>query len=329
MPAGGGGAAPSGSGGHAATTAANGSGGKSGAGSGGTGGSAGTTPTSDAGNAPASDGGSTPGADTGSFPAVKDLEQDGPYTSTTMSDVGPNSNYTVYLPTELAPDGAKNPIVAWMSGGSTGPDLYVLLPHLATHGFVVIASNTLPGIGDEVALGQELVMGIDWITAENKRMGSMLFGKLDETKIASMGYSMGSLATFTIADDPRLTTTVHISGGNMDPTRIQKLRAPAAFLCGVPGDDSCNILSTDCDIAGANCATDFMNATTPVFYAMFQYGHLGILTDPYATRINGVVTGWLRWKLMSDETLRSMFVGEQCTLCKDTMDWTVKQKDLQ
>ena len=70
-----------------------------------------------------------------------------------------------------------------------------------------------------------------------------------------MGYSMGSLATFTIANDPRLTTTVHISGGNMVPERVNNLHAPAAFFCGIPGDASCNILSTDCDIAAANCDT--------------------------------------------------------------------------
>jgi dienelactone hydrolase len=269
---------------------------------------------------------SSSGAATGPFPAVSDLAGDGPFQATEIDETGPNNNYTVFLPTELAPNGAKNPIVGWMNGGSTGPALYVLLPHLATHGFVVVASNTLPAIGDEVALGQEIIAGIDWALDQNKQQGSMLFGKLDETKIAAMGYSMGSLATFTIADDPRLTTTVHISGGNMDPSRIDKLREPAAFFCGIPGDDSCTIVNTDCDIAGANCATDFMNATTPVFYGMFQYGHLGVLTDPYSTQIGAAVTGWLRWKLMSDRTLEQMFIGDQCTMCKDG-NWTVKEKN--
>jgi hypothetical protein len=215
-----------------------------------------------------------------------------------------------------------------MSGGGTGPDLYPLLPHLATHGFVVVASNTIPAAGDEDNLGLELKAGITWAIEENNRADSMLFGKLDETKIASMGYSMGSLATFTIADDERLTTTVHISGGNMAPENIMKLRQPAAFFCGIPVEDCSNLLAADCDIAGFNCKTDFMNATTPVFYGYFNYGHLGILTDPYTTIITNAATGWLRWKLMSDTTLAAMFVGDDCTLCKDTADWTVQQKGL-
>ena len=253
-----------------------------------------------------------------SFPSVSDLGGDGPYESMTVQNSGPNSNYTIYRPAELAPGGAKNPIVGWMSGGGSTPSQYTLLPHLATHGFVVVASNTAPALGAEVALGEEIIAGIDWILMENSKSGSPFFETLDATKIASMGYSMGGLATTTIAGDPRLTTTVHISGGNMQTDRIKMLHAPAAFLCGASG----------ADIAGANCATDFEAATSPVFYGVFNGGdHLGIRTPPYSDRIRLVVTGWLRWQLMQDASLKSMFVGDMCTVCKDP-NWTVKQKNL-
>jgi hypothetical protein len=323
--AGSGGAAPvvGGSGGVAAAVAGRpavpGSGQDAGPASGGTSGSA---------AAGSGDSGTSAAPTTGLFPAVTDFVGDGPFTPTTLDNTGPSGNYTVYLPQEPPPQGAKNPIVGWMSGGSTVPSGYTLLPHLASHGFVVVASNTAPGIGDEVNLGKEIIAGIDWAIAENARQGSQLFGRLDTTKIASMGYSMGSLATFTIADDPRLTTTVHISGGNMAPERINNLHAPAAFLCGIPGDDTCNILSTDCDIAAANCDTDFANAKTPVFYANFPGGHLGILTPPNQDIIQAEATAWLRWQLMGDSTLKSRFVGDQCTVCKDSNWKKVQQKNL-
>jgi hypothetical protein len=253
-----------------------------------------------------------------SFPSVTDLGADGPYPAMTVQRTGPNGTYTVYRPTQLAPGGAKHPIVGWMSGGSTTPTAYPMLPHLATHGFVVVASNTAPSLGEEEALGKEIIAGIDWALAENANASSPFFEKLDATKIASMGYSMGALATTTIAGDPRLTTTVHISGGNMVTERIKMAHAPAAFICGASG----------VDIAGANCATDFEAATVPVFYGVFNGGdHLGVLTSPYSARIEVVVTGWLRWQLMSDASLKPMFVGDQCTVCKD-MNWTVKQKGL-
>jgi hypothetical protein len=262
--------------------------------------------------------GGAAGAPGASFPPAADLGKNGPYTPMTVMSTGPGGTYTIFRPAELAPGGAKNPIVGWMSGGGSKPSGYPLLPHLASHGFVVVASNTSPAIGTEEALGKEIIAGIDWVLAENAKADSAYHDKLDATKIASMGYSMGALATTTIAGDPRLTTTVHISGGNMVTDRIKMLHAPAAFLCGASG----------VDIAGEGCATDFEAATVPVFYGVFNGGdHLGVMTQPYADRIRLVVTGWLRWQLMRDATLAPMFVGDQCTVCKDS-NWTVKQKNL-
>lgn len=265
-------------------------------------------------------GGSTTGTSGAGFGtvAVENLDKDGTFKSTTVQSTGPGSTYTIYRPQELAPNGSKNPVVAWISGGGSSHSQYTLLPHLATHGFVVIASNTVPAMGAQAALGKEMVAAIDWIVTESTRSGSDFNGKVDASKVAAMGYSMGALAAMSAAADPRWTTTVHISGGAGDTT-IKNLHSPAAFICGASGTD----------IAGANCALDFDAATTPVFYGVFKGGdHLGVRTSPYQERIRAVVTGWLRWQLMSDQALKPMFVGDQCTVCKDS-NWTVKQKNLQ
>lgn len=258
-----------------------------------------------------------------------DPSKDGPFKSTTLKKVGPDAGYTVYLPRELGANGFKHPIIAWMSGGGTTHALYPLLPRLATHGFVVVAADVVPGIGTEVALGKKMLAGLDWTVAENARTGSPLMGKLDTGKLAAMGYSMGSLATFTIAGDPRLTTTVHISGGNFDQNkeRVRNLRAPAAFLCGTPKASCSNILSNQCDIAAAQCDTDFAKATSPVFYANFQGGHLGILTPPLSGRIGTLATAWLRFRLLGESERATNFVGRSCTTCTDPK-WKVQQRDL-
>ena len=265
---------------------------------------------------------------TGPFPVVSNFSMPGPFQTTTRQNTGPNGGYTVYLPMQTVDDAPKSPIVGWMSGGATIPALYPLLPHLASHGFVVVASNTVPGVGQEMALGAEIIAGLEWAIAENTRQGSELFDKLDTTKLASVGYSMGSLATFTIANDPRLTTTIHISGGNMQTDLVNNLHAPAAFLCGTPDANCTDILSDACDIAAANCDTDFQNATTPVFYGNFPGGHLGILAPPNQDRLHAEITAWLRWQLMADETLKARFVGADCAVCKDP-NWKVQQKNLE
>lgn len=272
-------------------------------GNGGVGGEAGGPPVAGSGGDAPDAGPIGPG-----FPPVSDLKAAGPYTPVTIENSGPGGGYTVFHPQELAPDGLKNPIVTWGNGATTVPSLFVLLPHLASHGFVVIASN------NAFVTGEELRSGIDWLFEQNDDASSPFHQKLDTTNVASMGYSLGSLGTFEIADDPRLTTTVHISGGAMDKAVVPNLKKPAAFFC---GDAS--------DIANANCETDFELATVPVFYGVFPGDHLGIL-GAFAEPLNEVVTGWLRFRLMHDDTLAPMFVGPSCTLCMDA-GWTVKQKD--
>jgi hypothetical protein len=135
-----------------------------------------------------------------------------------------------------------------------------------------------------------------------------------------MGYSLGGLGTFKIAGDARLKTTVHISGGTGD-SAVANLKTPAAFFCGDSGGDGMLVG----DLARSNCDTDFKAATVPVFYGNFIGGsHLGVITSPYMERIRVAVTGWLRWRLMNDQTLKSMFVGADCTMCKDS-NWTVRE----
>jgi dienelactone hydrolase len=201
----------------------------------------------------------------------------------------------------------------------TVPSQYTLLPHLASHGFVVIAANT-----SSVAAA-DLTGGLDWLESENGRSGSDFYQKLDTSNVAAMGYSLGGLGTFQIAADKRLKTTVHISGGTGD-SAVANLKNPAAFFCGDPTISAVGV--TVGDIARPQCDTDFNNATVPVFYGNFIGGsHMGVMTSPYMERIRAAVTGWLRWRLMADETRKAMFVGSDCTLCKDS-NWKVQQKDM-
>jgi hypothetical protein len=228
----------------------------------------------------------------------------------TVMNSGPNNGYMLFFPTELGRDGLKHPIVTWGNGAGSTPGGYTLLPRLATHGFVVIATNST------MATGALLKGGIDWLIAENGRDGSMFKGKLDPDQVASMGYSLGSLATFDVAADARIKTTVHISGGSMNHSVVANLHAPAAFYCG-----------NDSDIAYDNCEVDFTMVKVPTIYANFPGGHGGVIGGQ-AAQISKATVGWLRWRLMGDKTLDAMFVGPNCTLCKDTAWDKVQQKML-
>ena len=40
------------------------------------------------------------------------------------------------------------------------------------------------------------------------------------------------------------------------------------------------------------------------------------------------VTGWMRLHLMNDASLRTMFYGPDCTLCKDAEHWQIMRKKM-
>ena len=259
-----------------------------------------------------------PSGEQGSLPVVSDVARPGPF----MPVRGPGpSGYLLFYPKELGKDGVKHPIVSFGPGAAENAGSFTtLLNHIASHGFAVIAFDGTPQ-------GQELVRGIDWMIAENERSGSMLFQKLDTSKVAAGGHSAGSLATFRIGADKRLSTTLHLCGGTFEPhTDIENLHAPALFLCGEAGGDGLLVG----DVARPNCDIDFTNATVPVFYGIPKGASHMSPTEigDAATRAKFIAasTAWLRFQLAGDHSQRATFVGDDCSLCKDST-WTAKQKN--
>jgi hypothetical protein len=217
--------------------------------------------------------------------------------------------YTLFYPTDLGKEGLKHPVITWGNGALTTPSSYnAFLPVLASQGFFIIAANT------SSVTPEAMQSGLDWALAQNDATDSPFYQKLDPSKVAAMGYSLGSIGTFGIAAGPHIVTTVHISGGAMDKATVPNLKHPAAFFCG-----------SDADIAHDNCESDFDLAKVPVFYGVFPGDHLGIL-GTHTAQILKAVGAWLRWRLMDDLTLAPTFVGPDCTLCMDK-DWVIKQKD--
>ena len=249
-------------------------------------------------------------ANAGTWPAA-DIGADGPFMQMTVTNTGPNNGYQLSFPKDLGRDGLKHPIVTWGNGSGSTPNQYTLLQRMATHGFVVIASNS------SSVTAALLKGGIDWLIMENGRDGSMFKDKLDPNQVASMGFSLGSLATFEAAKDMRIKTTVHISGGSMTKSVVANLHGPAAFYCG-----------SSSDIAYNGCEGDFEITKVPTIYANFPGDHLGVRNAATAPMIAKATVGWLRWRLMGDKTLDAMFVGPNCTLCKDTAWDKVQQKML-
>lgn len=315
-----------------------------GAAAGGTPGTGGATPssggtnagsgggTSTGGTSPASGGAATGGTGTGGGMAggsgdcaawaTADPSQPGPFEVLTETNVGPlagvgeddqPTDFTVFRPAELGSDGHCHPIVTWGNGTGSTPDLYgTLLEHLASHGFIVIGSNS-----PNVAQGDPppMVVGVEWLIEQNEDAASPYFGHVDTANVGATGHSQGGLATSNAGRNPLITTIAPLCGSSGPG---DNLSGPAFFFCG--GMDE---IAT-CE----NIHNAFSSVTNqPALFANYLTAdHADWITffGDTLTPAETAVTAWMRVHLMGDTALRNWFYGESCLLCTDA-DWEVEQ----
>ena len=272
----------------------------------------GPTPPPPAGGTPAANGGTTapppPPGPPGTWPAA-DPGKMGPFATVTENMVGPGMAYTMFRPKDLT---QRHPVITWGNGTGTTPPTYRgLLTLYASHGFIVIASNSM-----NVAQGNPPPMldGVTWVLAQDMTMGSPLFGKVDRDRIGATGHSQGAFAASTAGGDPRIKTIAPIQtlGG-------RTFHGPVLGLCG----------AMDMTVPCSGNLRSFMGISNqPVMYAELKSAdHTnwifspGGMMNPY----NVITTAWFRVHLMNDTALRPMFYGE-CSICKDTATWVTMRK---
>jgi dienelactone hydrolase len=265
-------------------------------------------------------------ASTGSIlPAVENPGAAGPFQVRRVATAPGLSTHSLFVPDKQSSNG-KHPLVVWTCGNGGTVDFYTsFLEHLASHGFLIVADKG--SSSDRQAEVASQGAAIDWIIAESTKQGGEYSGKLDVERIAVMGHSLGSLASFgTAGTNPHIRTSVHYSGGltgnpvGFDEAPLKTMTKPAAFLCG--GADS---------TAGPSCEKDFEQAPPmlPVFYGVLGgASHIGPFGGtPRAGEYGRAGVAWLRWQLADDPAYKKWFAGTGCTLCASP--WTAKQRNLE
>lgn len=266
---------------------------------------------SDAGVVSASDAGSpTPGSDF----STADPARAGSFATETQRNVGPDGGFTLVRPSALT-SGKRHPIITWGNGTGASPSTYTsLLNRLASHGFVVIASNS-PNTGS----ANEMLQGVDWLLAQNGAQGSALYQKLDAERIGATGHSQGGFGTCAATRDRRISTIAPLQG----------FRPPAASYRGttfaVAGRQDTIVTPT-----GIEGGFDRYNGGPAIFGELASATHTNWMrgTGEAGAAMNEAVVAWMRVHLMNDQTLRSRFYGPGCGYCRNT-DWRVKQKGMQ
>jgi len=246
------------------------------------------------------------------FPAVTDYAAPGPFETVTESNTGPNNAFTFVRPRELGKGGVVHPVLTWGNGTGATPSSYTaLLIHLASHGFLVIASNSTT-VGD----GVEMRKGVDWLLAENENPESPLFGNVHPTRIGATGHSQGGSASCAATAHERINVGASIQGA-----RFCLMYPPAAtkamlFFAG----------GADTTVPASQVEQGYDICTGPTIYAELA-GVDHFVTVGNGGGFRGPLTAWFRYHLMGEAEAGKLFYGDDCGLCTNP-SWTVKHKNL-
>jgi hypothetical protein len=240
------------------------------------------------------------------LPATTDYGALGPFTTVRIDDTGPGGQYTMFRPE--SPGGANgflHPPITWGNGIFTTPNAYVaLLTTFASHGFVVIASNSTN------VNASLMTAGLDWLLAQNTA-GGELHGKLATDCAATVGYSLGGGAAIGSGTHPSVVTTVSFHGLQ---GAAESLHGPLFLLTS----------TTDGFVTKEGYTVPTYNRSTvvPTLMATLEVpgeppsneGHLIPLNDAGEERAPAVA--WLRYWVYDDQGARHYFFGNDCVLCQ-------------
>ena len=246
--------------------------------------------------------------------AISDYGAKGPFDAMEVDNTGPGGQFTMFRPRTLGMNGFLHPPVTWGNGVTTVPQLYTaLLNTVASHGFVVIASNS------QGVTAQDVRQGLEWLIQQNDAAGDFQ-GKLAVKCAGAIGYSMGGGAAVTAAAHPNVIATVSMHGL---PGAAGMLNGPLLLMTSTnDGFVTKEGFVQPCYDASTKVPT--IMATENVPGTPDFTGHLLPLGD--AGNERAPLIAWLRLFIYGDQGGRDWFYGSDCRLCK--APWTdIKRKN--
>jgi hypothetical protein len=276
---------------------------------GGAGGDIGGSGTGGDGGAGGGASGGTSGSGGQTLPPITDYSQAGPFSTTRTNGTGPGNAYTIFRPEPLGDNGFLHPPLIWGPGIATQVSSYVtFLTNVASHGFVVVAVNTLSSGPGAAANRQPMIDGLDWILAQNDEPG-IFQGKLDVKRAVSMGYSIGGTAAVQVGEHPAVVTTVSIHGHSA----TSALHGPLFQTTGTADNVGLPLQQQTYDASQVQTFLATLDGAT----------HFEILSNG-GGRERAPIVAWLRYWVFNDQGARNFFYGDACTVC--IAPWTNPQR---
>lgn len=167
-------------------------------------------------------------------PAVADLAQPGAFAAGFRTVTVTRANGTTFTarlfypataPGENAPvdpAGGPYPGVSFGHGFVQPVGTYQsTLLHLATHGYLVIATNSEGGLFPSHSnFASDILRCVTWLEEQHAEPGSLLEGLVRTDAFGLSGHSMGGGAAILAASDPRVRAVVPLAAANTNPSSI-------------------------------------------------------------------------------------------------------------
>lgn len=279
-------------------------------------------------------GGDSPSGCVGDVVPTADPTRAGPFQVAADKNVGPlagalpdpiygdeQQRFNVYRPQNLANSGYCHPILIWANGYTDNPEpnpplcvvdaaankwcgqYLPMMNHLASHGFVVVASlSTATGRGDPLPT----IVGLDWILEQAEDPSSPYYHHLDTANIGQLGHSFGGMSTCMSASEPRYKALATICG----TTTLSGVHTPMLFFCG----------GRDTTVQCSGVRDTFRTVTDqPAFFINELNSDHGswVYQGPGGVSLSSAAA-WFRVHLMGDTANRRFFYGANCTFCNDS-----------
>jgi len=229
--------------------------------------------------------------------------------------------YNLYYPTNLS-TGGLHPIITWGNGTNAQPsNYYGLLNHLASWGFVVVASTDLT-----TGTGAEILAAVNYMVAQNSNAGSIFYQKLDITHVGAVGHSQGAggVVNATNNSSGLIKTVVPIALPNQiwvsagDEYYVQLLTVPVLFLGG----------SKDTIIASPATLTGYYNQVPGAAAVAVLKGADHNTIQNTGGGFLGYINAWMMYTLRNDTTARGAFVGSPAEINTNTLWQNQAEKNL-
>jgi hypothetical protein len=252
--------------------------------------------------------------------AVADhYSQPGPWGAaiTGSADAPAAEGVRFWYPETLGAFGADHPVLTWGNGTDARTDSYTdLIEHLASWGFVVVASNS-----GRTGGGDEMLAAAEWMVDQNDNPASVFYGDLNTNAVGALGHSQGAGGAIyaTVESDGLITSTLPIALPDVGWWNPPFTLDDAAGLVGRLEDPIFYMYGND-DLITLWDQEHWFDATGgPALMASLVGGHHNLPVNDelcgwgycgQAPQIEGYTTAWFVYTLAHDQFARQAFVGD-------------------